>query len=137
MIGLVTNQRSNNGELVAHGCQLWKRFTDFHAGDIGRDRFPRTSELFGGFRLQVKHVLMRRSAHQVNHDDRFGILLFAGGFFGSQQGWQRPTSGRAHCGQRSNIQQAASRKSITEAARSIILRSETQHSAGSGKVGGN
>ena len=38
--------------------------------NVGRDRPPRTGDLFRREWLQVEHVLVRRAADQINHDDR-------------------------------------------------------------------
>ena len=50
---------------------------DFDAGDICADRLIRPSDLTGRVHFEVEHVLMRRRADQVNHDDRLVRLAEA------------------------------------------------------------
>ena len=50
---------------------------------------------------------MRRTADQIDHDHRFGILLNPGRTFRSQQRRQSPSAGGSHGGQRADVQQAS------------------------------
>ena len=68
VIGLVADEGTNDREFVSHPCQKRKRFADFKTGDVGRDGTPWPCDFARSLGLQVKHVLMRWTADQVNHD---------------------------------------------------------------------
>ena len=114
MISLVADQRANDGELIAHLCQLGKGFADVHARDVGMDRFPRTGEFLWGFGFQVEHVLVGRSADEVDHDDGFGRPALPCVFGGLQDGRQRPATGSTECGEGADVEQSAAGDAIAE-----------------------
>ena len=51
---------------------------DADAGNVGGDRFELATNLSRSVHLQIIHVLMRRTAGQVDHDDGLRRLAFAG-----------------------------------------------------------
>jgi hypothetical protein len=70
MVGLVADQRADHDELVHDVGEPGEGLANLHPGDHGRGRLPRAGDLPGGAGLEIKQVLVRRAANQIDEDDR-------------------------------------------------------------------
>ena len=62
--------RPNQRELVHHPRGERKMLTDLNARDVGVDGRELATNFQGSIRLEIHHVLVRRTACQVDHNDR-------------------------------------------------------------------
>ena len=76
---------------------------------VGLDRVELAADAGRGIRLQVKHVLVRRSANQVDEDDRLVRVSFSLGRFESQEISQREPDAET-----ADLEEVAAGKAITE-----------------------
>ncbi len=68
VLALVADQRADYDQLFHDPRQPGKRFADLDARDIRRNRLPGPGNFFRRLRLQIKHILMGRSSHQIDQD---------------------------------------------------------------------
>src|SRR5207248_2922823 len=75
----------DDGELVRHLRQTWEVFANLNARDLGGNRLELAPDFQRRVHLQIEHILVRRSAGQINHDDRFVRIADAGPGFGLEK----------------------------------------------------
>lgn len=69
MIGLRTDERADNGELVHHRRHAREEFADLDAIHVGADRLVGSGDLARRIRFEVNIYLMRRSTDEIDQDD--------------------------------------------------------------------
>src|SRR3989442_1602905 len=60
--------RANRHQFVHHACQPRQVLAYWDARHIGGDRLKLAADFGRRIRLEIEHVLVRRSAAQVDHD---------------------------------------------------------------------
>src|SRR5579872_3413034 len=106
------DKRSDDGELVHHRRNLGHVLANLDAGDVGLDRLELAADIGRRVGLQVEHVLMRRAAGQVDHDDRLVGGSDARRGLGSQHVRERKPAQR----QPADSQEVTSRETVAEPA---------------------
>ena len=94
---------------------------DLDSGDIRPHRPVRPANLQWRIHLQVEHILMRRRANQVNHDDGLVRLANGGEVLGLEQLRERETTQR----ESADLDEIAPRPAIAEA--TVSLSEDFQH----------
>jgi hypothetical protein len=110
--GLRTDERADDGELVHHLRHAREEFADLDAIHIRADGLVRSGDLARCIWLQIKHVLMRRSADEIDQDDRLVRVADARLVLQRQQLRQRQAEGA----QTADFDEVATRDAITEGA---------------------
>ena len=98
----------------------WQHLADVNARHSSADRLELAANLPRRVHLQVVHVLMRRAAGQVNHDDGFFALAAARGCGGPQQLRQRQA---AHA-QAANLEKVSATDAVTKSAGRISVNAQ-------------
>ena len=127
-----TVNRTQRHDLVGDCRQPGQVLTDLYARHVGFDRLKLAANFSRGFHLQVVHVLVRRRAAHVDHDDRLVRSAQARLRLGRQQLRQGQSAHR----QRTDLQKLPPRHTV---AQSILSSGNGQHggfSAGGGRSGG-
>ena len=105
-----SNHRTDDGKLVHHLRHQRELVSNTDSGDICRNLIKLATNLLGGIRLEIPHVLVRRTTRKENVDDSFvaaaGSLL---GLRAEELGERQATHGQAADGEKS-----AARKSVAE-----------------------
>ncbi len=82
------DQRANDGVLVGHLGEQRKMLADFNAAHVRFDRIEFSAKFARSIRLEIEHVLVGRTATQMNIDDRLLRRAGAGKGFRPQQASQ-------------------------------------------------
>ena len=116
MVGLIADERTDEGVFVGDFREVWKGLADLDPGDIRLHRPPRPGKLFRGLGLEVEHVLVRRPPHEVDHDHRFRARPAPRSRVGGEDRGERPTSrcAPADGGKRPDAKEAAARQAVAE-----------------------
>jgi hypothetical protein len=86
VLGLRIDDRTDDREPIGTLIHFRQQIAEFHARDVRRRGTHRAGDLGGGVGLHVPHVLMRRAADEVDHDDGFVATLFGrDALFGLQE----------------------------------------------------
>ena len=110
--GLRADEGADDGEFVHHLGHAREELADFDAGDVGADGLVRPGDLAGGIGLEVKHVLVRRAADEVDEDDGFVGAANAG--LGLER--EELGQGEAHRAEAANFEEIAPRDAVAERA---------------------
>ena len=114
-IGVVVHgvgEGTNEGEFVRPLRQSRQVFANLNAGNRCRNRLELAADFQRRIHFEVEHVLVRRAAGQVNHDDRLVRIADAGFGFGLEKLRQ----GKPAEAERADFQKVATGNAVTETA---------------------
>ena len=117
---LCSNHGPHQHQLVHDPGQPRQVLADMDSRDFGLDGLKLTADLRGGVGLDFVHVLVRRAAGHVNHDDGFAGLAQAGLLFRPEQLGQ----GQSTHSQRADLDKVSPRHPVAHA---VALPVDGQH----------